>query len=322
MYWLGIDGGGTKTAFTAYDDNLCTLARVVLPTCHYAQAGFNGMERILTKGITQIEAEVPRFACASNKPYGIGIGMCGYGEGIEVTHKIDEIVERVVGTHPFVLVNDVEAAWAAGLETHDGVVIIAGTGSIAYGVIDGCTARCGGWDYELGDEGSGGWMGKELLRSFTREADGRAAAGPLLELVRQTLKLEDDFDVIAYAQQNFAHRSTISKLAPLVSKAAEAGDAEALGILERAAQEEATLVRALIKRLTDPTKANGAHANASHIEAYTIPVTYIGGTFRAGNLILNPLRRALPHNCTLVAPLHEPDVGAVLLLRKNLETTS
>lgn len=304
MRWLGIDAGGTKTAFATYDETLTQLDRFELPTSHYAQAGFDGMEAVLAEGIARAEA-----AGLLGEQYAIGIGMCGYGEGTTSTARIEQIVAKVAGAHPYALVNDVESAWAAGLNLADGIVIIAGTGSIAYGVHGERSLRCGGWDYELGDEGSGGWLGKELLRAFSRQCDGRDPAGPLRSLVRQELELADDFDIIAFAQEHMANRSRISALAPLVSKAAAAGDASAQRILERAATEEAEMVAAIVHSIFDEPDDQAAG---------NIPVTYVGGTFKAGEAILGPLGAALPRCCRLIAPLHEPELGACLILQKRL----
>lgn len=329
MRWLGIDGGGTKTAFTVYDEKLGALARTTLGTCHYAQVGFDGCARVLGEGIAQA-----RETGLLGEEFGIGVGLCGYGEGAEATERLNRLVAEAAGERPYALVNDVEAAWAAGLGLADGIVIIAGTGSIAYGVCRGRTRRCGGWDYELGDEGSGGWLGKKLLYAFTRESDGRAPAGPLLELVRAELGLSDDFDLIAFAQEHMADRSRIAALAPLVTRAAEAGDTCARDILERAAREEAAMVRAIVRDIfegpggseaeTDARGADGGAggrgaADGATGQAATIPVTYVGGTFQAGPLILEPLARALPARCRLVPPEREPDLGAVLILRKRLD---
>lgn len=303
MRWLGIDAGGTKTAFATYDETLTQLDRFELPTSHYAQAGFDGMEAVLAEGIARAEA-----AGLLGEQYGIGIGMCGYGEGTTSTARIEQIVAKVAGAHPHALVNDVESAWAAGLNLADGIVIIAGTGSIAYGVHGERSQRCGGWDYELGDEGSGGWLGKELLRAFTRQCDGRDPAGPLHSLVRQELELADDFDIIAFAQEHMANRSRISALAPLVSKAAAAGDASAQRILERAATEEAEMVAAIVHSIFDEPDDQAAG---------NIPVTYVGGTFKAGEAILGPLGAALPRCCRLVAPLHDDTANVKPTIRAN-----
>lgn len=300
MRWLGVDGGGTKTAFTLYDENLSQLDRFELPTCHYAQIGYAGMQRVLNEGVRRAEA-----TGLLGSEYGIGFGICGYGEGVESSAAIEDAVLNAAGNHPFSLVNDVESAWAAGLDMQDGIVIIAGTGSIAYGVSEGRSMRCGGWDYELGDEGSGGWLGKELLRAFTRQSDGREAPGAILDLVRRELGIADDFEVIEFAQNYMASRSRISQLAPLVNEAAQAGDPSARAILARAAQEEAAMVDAIVRGIFDGCDR--------------IPVTYIGGTFKAGDLILEPLAAALPRNCELVPPRFEPDRGAVLILQSRLQ---
>lgn len=306
MMWLGVDGGGTKTAFSLYDDDITLVDRLVLGTCHYAQVGFDGMERVLSEGVcwgldraahTCIEPGAPSM--------GIGFALCGYGEGADVSRRMDEVVERIAGARPHLLVNDVEAAWAAGLDCADGIAIISGTGSIALGVRQGESMRCGGWDYELGDEGSGGWLGKEALRAFTRQADGRDARGALYTLVRERLGIDDDFDVIRWAQRHYAERSSVSALAPIVTDAARAGDISALAILERAAQEEADMADAIVRGLF----------HRSGPQSASIPVTYVGGTFAAGDLLLEPLARALGPGCRLVAPAHEPDLGPVLLLK-------
>lgn len=300
MRWLGVDGGGTKTAFTLYDENLSQLDRFELPTCHYAQIGYAGMQRVLNEGVRRAEA-----TGLLGSEYGIGFGICGYGEGVESSAAIEDAVLNAAGNHPFSLVNDVESAWAAGLDMQDGIVIIAGTGSIAYGVSEGRSMRCGGWDYELGDEGSGGWLGKELLRAFTRQSDGREAPGAILDLVRRELGIADDFEVIEFAQNYMASRSRISQLAPLVNEAAQAGDPSARAILARAAQEEAAMVDAIVRGIFDGCER--------------IPVTYIGGTFKAGDLVLEPLAAALPRCCKLVPPRFEPDRGAVLILQSRLQ---
>lgn len=305
MRWLGVDGGGTKTAFTVYDERLVAADRLVLPTCHYAQAGIDGMHDVLAQGIAWAHS-----AGLLGVPYGIGFSICGYGENAEADAAIAGTARDLADGHPFALVNDVEAAWAAGLDMADGIALIAGTGSIALGVRGERRQRCGGWDYEIGDEGSGGWMGRELLRAFTRQADGRDARGPLYDLVREELALADDFDIIAFAQAHIADRTRIAALSQVACRAAEAGDASALDIFRRAAHEEADMVAALVRSLFGDL--------ADTLES--VPVTYIGGTFRAGQLILEPLAAALPSCCKLVAPAHEPDLGAVLILKDRLSS--
>ncbi|MDY4042031.1 MAG: BadF/BadG/BcrA/BcrD ATPase family protein [Collinsella sp.] len=301
MLILGIDGGGTKTACTLFSGAAGTLApqaSLTLPTCHHAQVGADGMTRVLAEAVDWARGQ------ADGTALGIAFAICGYGEGAVSTRAIEQACAAVAGADPYIVVNDVEAAWAAGRGLADGIVIIAGTGSIAYGVSGERSMRCGGWDYLLGDEGSGGWMGKEALFAYTRQADGLAARGPLFELVNRELGLRDPFDVIAYASERFADRGAISALAPLVTRAAAAGDASARGILDRAAAEEAALADAIAREIFPD-------------DGSEIPVSYVGGTFKAGALILDPLAAALPKRCRLMAPLHAPEAGAALLFQRD-----
>lgn len=152
-------------------------------------------------------------------------------------------------------------------------------------------------------------MGKELLRAFTRQADGRDPRGPLYDLVRSELCLADDFELIAFAQRRFADRGRIAALSPLVERAARAGDASALGIFSAAAREEADTVRAVARVLF-----GGLDGDADCRAAAPIPVAYVGGTFKAGELILGPLARELGPGFELRAPRLSPEAGAALLL--------
>lgn len=303
MRWLGIDGGGTKTAFTLYDEQLNPLDRFLLPTCHYAQAGTDGARDVLSQGASRARA------CGLlGDEFGIGFSICGYGEDRAADRALEKITAELSGAHPYALMNDVEAAWAAGLELQDGIALIAGTGSIALGVRGDRQMRCGGWDYEIGDEGSGGWMGKQLLTAFTRQTDGRDERGPLYTMVRERLGIQEDFQVIARAREILPDRTRTATLSVLVTEAATQGDKSAIRILEQAAQEEADMVAAIVRELFADVPAD-----------HKIPVTYIGGTFKAGEAILGPLSRALPGACILTPPAHEPDLGAVLILKDRLE---
>lgn len=344
--YLSVDGGGTKTSFALMGGSGEVLATETLGTSHYAQAGIDGARKVLTRGVAWARATAEHLESLE----GIGFGICGYGENPKADEMLAAACRELAGSLPSIVVNDVDAAWAASLDCQDGIVIIAGTGSIALGVRGERSRRCGGWDYEIGDEGSGGWLGKELLRAFTRQADGRDQRGPLYQLVRNELGFTSDFDVIAFAHEHLWDRGRISQLAPLVSTAAAAGDASALGIFERAAREEADLVRAIGDELfSDMAGARDAEEEADAgsremkgRDAGTqrtmegtwatgqagdrpfpyVPVSYIGGTFAAGNLVLEPLRKALPPWTRLRTPVHDAGLGAGLLLMHRLENAT
>ena len=95
------------------------------------------------------------------------------------------------------IVNDSAAGWAGSLGLEEGINLVAGTGSIAYGQNKfGTEARAGGWDDGFSDEGSCYWLGKKALELFSKESDGRVKKGKLLEIFRYNFNLKNDFDLI------------------------------------------------------------------------------------------------------------------------------
>lgn len=310
MHYIGVDSGGTKTAFTLFDDDLARVDTLRLGTTHFQQVGYDGMERLLAEGIDELvrRNDVGEF--------GVGFGIAGFGEEAEVAARIREGVERVAAGRPHVIVNDGEAALAASLALGDGIVLVSGTGSIAFGTCAGREGRCGGWGYQVGDEGSGWWIGKRLLEAFSRECDGRAPRGAVRDVVMGELGLAEEFDIIGYARDVLAEdRTKVAALGRLAARAAEAGDPEALGIYEAAAHELAELAAVLARDLFGRGEAGGLESGAGE---EPVAVTYVGGTYKVGELILRPLAAMLPAWCKLVDPAYDPDMGAVLLLRDRL----
>lgn len=297
MKRIGIDGGGTKTKFTLFDEELRELDHLEVGTSHFAQVGYQRMEEVLEEGITTL---VKRH---SLEQYGIGFGLAGYGQEKEIRARIEEIVERVADAHPYHLVNDVESAIAGALALSDGIMVIAGTGSIAFGIHGENRMRCGGWGYQIGDEGSAYWLGKRLLEVFSKQCDGRLAKSVLYELVMRHCQLAQDFDIISYVRDVLHNnRGEIANLAQLLYQAAEAKDRNALQIYEEGAEQLAQCVLTIQRKLFPQEKE--------------VLVSYVGGVFRAQAYLLEPFQRALTTSCRVIAPMHGPDAGAVLLLDK------
>lgn len=315
MWYIGADGGGTKTAFTVYNNELAPVASAfVLSTMHYAQVGFDGLERVLTEGIEHAKGLIPQ-----DENYGIGLGLAGYGSVPEVRAEIERRVSRIAAGHVYKLVSDVEAAHAASLGLQDGIILIAGTGSIAYGKYHHKSARVGGWGPLIGDEGSGYWIAKELLREFSAQSDGRQDRTLLYSLVRAHLSCTDDFNLISYVQNpKTGSRTELARLAPIVFKAAAQHDICAERIIHTAISHYVLHVKALIKKLGFQLDICDNSRELSS-GASNINISYVGGVFKAGGLVLEPLSQALPSYCKLRKPLREPDVGACLLLKEELD---
>src|SRR5690606_32133686 len=129
-----------------------------------------------------------------------------------------------------------------------GLLVIAGTGSVAWGrAEDGRAARAGGWGHLLGDEGSGYALGLEALRAVVRAHDGRAPETTLRDAVLSHARARAPEELIAWAAT--AAKADIAALAPRVAAAAREGDAAARAIVDRAAHDLAGHIRALHARL-------------------------------------------------------------------------
>src|SRR6185295_9585282 len=160
---------------------------------------------------------------------------------------------------------------------------VAGTGSIGYGERHGKSARAGGWGEIFGDEGSAYWIAVQGLSIFTRMSDGRLPKGPLHATFRKSLGLDADLDLCAKIMAA-RDRGSIAALAPLVAEAVRDGDTLAAGVFDEAARELAALAGAVRQALD---------FGPSDLAA----VSYSGGVFNAGALILEPLRRHLEEYC-------------------------
>jgi len=300
--WLGVDGGGSKTQFLLIDDAGAVLARHAEGPAYYLEIGLNALRELLRRGV--------EAACAGAgiAPDDIGfafLGLPAYGEDSRLQSSLDALPAPLLAADRYRCGNDMVCGWAGALAGADGINVVAGTGSIAYGEYGGRTARAGGFGELFSDEGSAYWLAREGLALFARMSDGRTPRGPLYERVRAHFGLRADLDVCAAVYgTSVAQRSQFARLAPLVTAAAADGDAAALALLARAGRELAELVDAVHATLAVPADT-------------TLPVSYSGGLFALETLVLRPFADALagrPYE--LVAPRLPPDAGAALYAAK------
>ncbi|HEV7431887.1 MAG TPA: BadF/BadG/BcrA/BcrD ATPase family protein [Steroidobacteraceae bacterium] len=301
--YLGVDGGGTKTAFVLLDHHGTIRASHQGGSAFYLETGMETLRALLHEGIRSVLRSA-----------GIGVGELSYAYfGIPVhgederTAELDRLPEPVLPRERYTCGNDMVCGWAGSLACEDGINVVAGTGSICYGEYCGRSARCGGWGELFSDEGSAYWIARNGLTLFSRMSDGRAERGPLYELVRQRLEGRADIELAAWAQAELnLGRSRFAALARLVYQAAERGDVQAGQIFERAAHELAQLVEATRRALVIPA-------------LQSVPVSYSGGVFGIGTLVSAPFTRALQatgSNYHLVAPRFSPVIGAALYAAK------
>ena len=312
-YYIGVDGGGTKTKFTLAREDGAIIGTYTAGTCHYLQCGYDGAAGIIREGI---DAVLEKGSDTENRKLQLRdaaqvfIGCAGYGDVQEDTRRLDEVLAKAIPV-PFTIGNDCENAHAGALAGKAGINLIAGTGSRGYGVIErGETARCGGWHHALGsDEGGGYWMGWRLLREFMRQSDGRDAKTALYDRIRESLSLRTDDQLIGLVVEQWGmDRTKIASLAPLVQELLAAGDPHAETIVLDAAQELFDIARALRDRLGFGGR---------------VPVSGTGSIFKIGAPLLDPLAEKLAADgMVYTPPAYEPDLGAVLLAMKQDGLTS
>lgn len=296
MYVLGIDAGGTKT--------VCYLAdadgRIV-------GEGRGGGANLQAHGELQVEKvlhSVVEQAVGDRAilPAGVCLGVAGVDR--EEDDRIVRGIMRRLGFRSHALVvNDALIALVAGVGEAAGVVLIAGTGSIAYGVNDeGFAARAGGWGFILGDEGSGYWIGKQALAAVVREADGR---GPRTQLTPRVLEHFHVNRVPNLVREVYDHqlpRQAVAALGAIVEAARAEGDIVAAEILNAAADELTRAVGSVIRRLA--------------MRGHAFTTVLAGGMFKVipwlGVDVTRRLAEVAPR--TNVTRLEvEPAVGAVTL---------
>ncbi len=298
--FIGIDGGGTKTAVVVLDAAGRLRALHHEPTSYYLEVGLEATAEVLRRGtLTALEMA---GATADDVQFAF-FGLPSYGEDSALQPLLDQLPATFLPSGRFACANDMVCGWAGSLAGRDGISVVAGTGSIAYGEYAGRRGRAGGWGELFSDEGSAFWIAREGLSLFSRMSDGRAPRGPLHELLRSRMGLTIDLDLCARIYGKSApQRSVTAQLARVIGEAAIAGDQQAAAIFERAAGELVSLIGAVRKSLLPPADV-------------TLEVSYSGGVFNSGDLILEPLRRALDVSggaYALTSPALSPALGAAL----------
>ncbi|BBX32849.1 BadF/BadG/BcrA/BcrD ATPase [Mycolicibacterium mageritense DSM 44476 = CIP 104973] len=302
--YLGVDGGGSKTAFALIDAAGRLLARSAAPTSYYFSDGFDVVERVLAQGVTDICAQAGITPADIDSAF---FGLPGYGEASEDLERLDAVPGRVLGHDRYHCGNDMVCGWAGSLACEDGINVISGTGSMTYGERQGVGQRVGGWGELFGDEGSAYWVATQGLNTFSRMSDGRLARGPLFALIKERLQLTADLDAVSLVIDKWSgSRSSIAALATTVCQAASAGDKAAHRILVAGADELVALV--------DTTRVRLGFADDE-----TVPVSYSGGMFSDDGflgLFVDALR-ATDARYDLRRPLLDPAIGAALYAAKN-----
>ncbi|HEX6534926.1 MAG TPA: BadF/BadG/BcrA/BcrD ATPase family protein [Gemmatimonadaceae bacterium] len=290
---VGVDGGGSKT-------------RVVVADEHGAQLGSaESVGSAVRPGEAERSADViggaVREALASCQmthvlPKVLCVGVAGVGRETERQALWQALVSRELA-EDVVVHADAVVALDDAFGDGPGILLIAGTGSIAYGRgPTGTQLRCGGWGPVCGDEGSGAWIGRRALSVVTSSADGREPETALVGAVLTAAELNEVGELVGWAAA--ASAPQLASLAPVVVSVAEGGDLRANAILSLAAEELVLHVRTLARRLFQDERA-------------ACPVALGGGLLSPGS----PLRKRVEHRLKSSVPGAQVQPGEVRPVR-------
>ena len=295
-YVIGIDAGGTKTACVLADGNGQVIATAKGDGANLQAAGELSVEKTLHQVMDDAIGDRPLV------PAAICLGMAGVDREDDA-RVVGAIMRRIGYKAQVFITNDALVALVAGAGLGPGVVIIAGTGSIAYGKNDRDeAARAGGWGYVLGDEGSGYWLGRLALRAVVRESDGRGRPTALTPYILKHFGVSQPQELIHEIYHQQFKPSGIAAVARYVQAARDEGDPIAVALLENAARELLSCAGSVVQRL--------------RMQADTFPFVLAGGIFQAVPWLTDALTQRLsqlaPH-ASVVRLTREPALGAVTL---------
>lgn len=296
-YIVGIDGGGTKTAFLVYNTDNGFIRKLERDSIAVQDHGFEAFREIIGNTVDELTSghcEEVTAVCA---------GIPCYGEYPDIDRQTAGIIESLFTKSHNICVNDCVVGYTGALELQPGINIVAGTGAIAYGEDrEGKSARSNGWSGEFSDEGSCCWLGNKCLELFCKQSDNRLPRMSLHNIVRKYFSLQEDMEIMSIYEEKYkGKRREIANLQILLYQAATDGDSSAQEAYGRAAGELVLSIDAIRKSLC----LTG-----------TIAVSYSGGLFKAGDLILSPLREKLfatYPEYSLNQPLYSPEAGALMM---------
>lgn len=292
-YIVGVDAGGTKTAAALYDEAGTRLFD--------AKSGFGNLLIDGPKAMEHIGAAAAACLAQCPGPARLYVGAAGIHAGQNRAQLSASLARRFPGV-PLRIEDDAKLALYAAVQGGDGLLIIAGTGSIAYGKKGPALHRAGGWGNILGDEGSGYDISRKALARVTAEYD--LGTGYSLLSRRILEKLDTDvFGLVQFVHQ--ADKGAIAAFLPLVEQCALAGDAAAAALLEEAGASLARLALLLHRRMGF---------------APPVSVAVKGGVLEKTPAVYQAFARQLSgQDFTLLADSPPAELGAYYLYREERE---
>ncbi len=298
-YVIGVDTGGTKTVAALANLNGKILVKAETKPSNPNKVGIEAAVREISSAILKVtknfkKAKITYIASAGGTQRDPLIKR-------QIKDALKKILELSFVFKGKVMVEgDEKAEFRAGTNEKNGILIISGTGSLSYGWNEGKEEKTLGWDYLLGDKGSGFWIGQNALGAVCCSIDGMGPKTLLTNLIFKKLKIRNGGNLIRKIYQPEAVK-IIASISPLVDKAAERGDKVAKDILLKAAKDLALAGNQNIKKLNLKNKK--------------FPVVLAGGVFKS-KTVLDQVKKEIKKfapKVEFIRPKPEPVIGAIKL---------
>lgn len=300
---VGVDGGGSKTRAIVADEAGTSLGEVIGPG-----SAVRPGEAERSAGVIAATVADALASCEMThvRPRVLAVGVAGAAREPEREALWTALVERDIAEE-VVIHPDFSIALDDAFGEGPGVLLISGTGSVAFGRSpSGTIARCGGWGPVIGDEGSGAWIGRRALSVVAAAADGREPETSLVGAILTAAQVNEPPELIAWAAA--ATPGTLATLAPVVTAAADAGDLRANALVSLAVEELMLHVRTLARQLFGDERA-------------ATPVAFTGGLLKRGRTLRRRLEQRLRSGvpgAQIVDREVDPARGAVRSARRYL----
>lgn len=297
--YLGIDGGQTSTKAVLADAHGNLLGTGTGSPCDHIQ-GPHGVERNRAAIHSAIKSVLQATGADPARIVSVGMGLTSAPREIQAEAIFEGILREIVNPTHVWIDHDVASNLAGASAGQPGVVVIAGGGSIAYGMSpDGKEGKAGGMGYLMGDEGSAWWIGLNALQAAGAAADGRAPQTKLLPMVLEHYDIPTIRHIVAILYGPDFTRDKVSGLASKVTALAESDDT-ARSIVRKAGWQLAGLALATIRQMQPP---------GTPVDIYPT-----GGVFSAGKHLTDPFKQRIADTwpeATIREPQFDPVFGAL-----------
>ncbi|MCF6408341.1 N-acetylglucosamine kinase [Pseudalkalibacillus salsuginis] len=296
MYFLGIDGGGSKTTAALVDHKGKLIA------CHTGGPS-NPISVDMVKIGNTLDELFRRFISEDHEKFSQIKSVCAGIAGTENSHLKGELHQLLKSKFPeqtsVQLCHDALTALYSGTNGDPGIVNIAGTGSITFGLTpDKNVVRSGGWGYLLDHTGSGFGIGRLALQKVFEAHDGFISPTLLTELVLKRFNVKSPPELISLIYGTSESRRRIASVCEDVFAAAQLNDKKAVEIVNQCADDMAVSIAHLIER---------------YFKNVPQPkVVLTGSIFKSSDLLLPLLQKHLPGDVQLILPQCPPVVGSVI----------